>query len=94
MKVNLSNSTIENLTINITEKTVDTGPITKTIEISCSRRFKEFLEYLSETRGQPLAEMLHRYLVEGASKDVKEIFMLEPYLHKPLRELLKKEDDL
>ena len=47
-------------------------------------------EFVSRLTGQEIGELGHRYLLEGMIRDIKDIFSMEPYLDKTLREVLKR----
>lgn len=92
MKIDFKDSTIQNLTINhFNSGAYDTGALTETITIPCSKQFKELVDFVSRLTGQDIAELGHRYLLESMARDIKDIFSVEPYLDKPLREVLKSE---
>lgn len=63
---------MNNLKLNISTRPINTGPLTETITIPCSKGFKELVDLVCKLR------------------DIKEIFSVEPYLDKPLREALKR----
>jgi len=91
MKISFTDSTIENLTINqFNSGAMDTGPLTETITIPCSKQFKELVEFVSRLTNREISELGHRYLLEGMTKDIKNVFSVVPYLDKSLREVLDK----
>ncbi len=89
MKIDFKDSAIQNLTINqFNSGAYDTGPLTETITIPCSKQFKELVDLVCRLTGQDIAELGHRYLLEGMARDIKDVFSVEPYLDKTLREIL------
>ena len=79
---------MDNLKIDISTN-IDTGPLTETISIPCSKKFKELVDLVCKLIGQDISERGHGYLLEGMTRDIKDIFSVEPYLDKRLREVLK-----
>jgi len=62
----------------------------ETITIPCSKQFKELVDFVCKLTGQDIAELGHGYLLEGMARDIKDVFSMEPYLDKALREILKR----
>ena len=90
-KIKKSNKNkMDNLKIDISTRPIDTGPLTETITIPCSKQFKELVELVCKLTDREISELGHRYLVEGMTRDIKDVFSMEPYLDKPLREILKR----
>ena len=71
-------------------KSIDTGPLTETITIPCSKKFMELVDLVCKLTDREISELGHRYLLEGVIRDIKDIFSVEPYLDKSLREVLKR----
>ena len=80
---------MDNLKIDISTRPIDTGSLTETITIPCSKRFKDLVELVSKLTDKEISELGHRYLLEGVIRDIKDVFSMEPYLDKSLREVLK-----
>ncbi len=90
-KIKKSNKNkMDNLRIDISTRPTDTGPLTETITIPCSKQFKELVDFVLRLTDQEISELGHRYLLEGMTRDIRDIFSVEPYLDKPLREVLKR----
>lgn len=90
MKINFRNGDIQTVTINnYFGKTTNTGPLWEEIKIPCSKEFKELVDFVCKLTGQDLGELSHRYMVEGVTRDIKDVFSVEPYLDRRLKELLK-----
>ena len=81
---------MDNLKLNISTRPIDTGPLTETITIPCSKRFRDLVDFVSRLTDKEISELGHRYLLEGMIRDIKNIFSVEPYLDKSLREVLKR----
>jgi hypothetical protein len=91
VKINFKDSNIHTITINnFFGKPIDTGPLTETITIPCSKKFKEFVDFVCKLTEGSIEELGHRYLLQGMIRDMEDIFSLEPYLDKSLREVLDK----
>ena len=68
---------------------INTGPLTEIITIPCSKRFKELVDFVSRLIDKEISELGHKWILEGMARDIKDIFSMEPYLDKSLREILK-----
>jgi len=82
---------MDNLKIDISTGPINTGPLTETITIPCSKKFRDLVDLVCKLTNREISELGHRYLLEGMTKDIKNIFSMEPYLDKPLKEILKKQ---
>ena len=80
---------MDNLKLNISTRPIDTGPLTETITIPCSKQFKELVDLVCKLTDREISELGHRYLLEGMTRDIKDIFSVELYLDKTLREVVK-----
>jgi len=80
---------MDKLKIDISTRPTDTGLLTETITIPCSKQFKELVDLVCKLTDQEISELGHRYLLEGMTRDIKDIFSVEPYLDKSLREVLR-----
>ena len=90
MEISFKDSTIESLTINqFNSGAMDTGPLTETITIPCSKQFKELVDMVCRLTDKEISELGHRYLLEGMTRDIKDVFLMEPYLDKRLRKVVK-----
>ena len=79
----------QDMKIDLDKKAVSRLGATETILVPCSSELVGMLDSLAEllkTTGQGLAS---RYIVEGLQKDVGDVFGVQPYLDKPLRDMLK-----
>ena len=81
---------MDKLKIDISTRPIDTGPLTETITIPCSKKFKELVDLVCKLIDREISELGHRYLLEGMTRDIKNVFSVEPYLDKSLREVLKR----
>lgn len=91
MKINFKETTIQNLTINqFSSGAIDTGPLTEIITIRCSKKFMELINLVCKLTDREVSELGHRYLLQGMTRDIKDIFSMEPYLDRTLREVLKR----
>ena len=89
MRMNFQGSTIKTLNINPPRPAVDTGPLTEQITIPCSKRFRRLFGFVCRLTDKEMQVLGHGYLLEGILRDLKDHFEVEPYLDKPLRELLQ-----
>ena len=80
---------MDKLKIDISTRPIDTGPLTETITIPCSKKFKELVDLVCKLIDREISELGHRYLLEGMTRDIKDIFSVELYLDKTLREVVK-----
>jgi len=68
--------------IDISTKSIDTGPLTETITIPCSKSFRELIDFVCRLEGQDIGLLGHRWILQGMIKDINNIFSVEPYLDK------------
>ena len=80
---------MNNLKLNISTGVIDARPLTETITIPCSKKFMELVDLVCKLTDQEISELGHRYLLEGMARDIKNVFSMEPFLDKSLREVLK-----
>lgn len=69
---------------------ISTGKKDQRITITCSEKFKELVDFISNLTDSSPSEMGQRYFLEGMMKDLGQMFIAEPHLEKPLREILQK----
>jgi len=70
--------------------TVSSGKKDQRITITCSEKFKELVDFISNLTDSTASEMGQRYFLDGMMKDLGQMFMAEPHLEKSLREILNK----
>lgn len=80
---------MDTLKIDISARPIDTGPLTETITIPCSKHYKELVDYMVRLTGQDIDTLGHRWILQGMIKDIERIFEFELYLDKSLKEVLR-----
>jgi hypothetical protein len=74
--------------IDLDKKPIPQLEVTQRVKVPCSSELLGLLDTIGRLLKTETPELCYRYIVEGLQRDVGNVFGVQPYLDKPLREVM------